>query len=125
MDASACSSLLQGKLTRAGSARHRRIIVMMKEEEYRLPKGTEIKPSVIGYYNYWYPDEKRVFFTQEHVRVKPLRWTGSDKWDAVFVTADTANKYESPIKVLWVRKELLRNIIRAPKVREVLKKRAK
>tara|TARA_R100001082_G_scaffold98978_1_gene67482 strand:- start:412 stop:711 length:300 start_codon:yes stop_codon:yes gene_type:complete len=99
--------------------------MIRKEEQYRLPKGAEIKPSAIGYYNYWYPDEKRVFFTQEHMNVTPLGWRGSDKWDAVFVTEDTASKYESPIKVLWIRKELLKNIIRAPKVREFLKKRAK
>tara|TARA_R100000152_G_C6769935_1_gene195929 strand:- start:1375 stop:1689 length:315 start_codon:yes stop_codon:yes gene_type:complete len=101
-------------------------MTLIKEgKEYRLPKGTEVKPSAIGYYNYWYPDEKRVFLTQESLKVEPIRWTGSNDWGAVYVSADTANKYESPIKVLWVRKNLLRDMTRAPKVREFLKKRAK
>ena len=94
-----------------------------RKNEYCIPKGAEVKPSAVGYYNFWYPDEKKIFFTQDTLEVEPLGWSGSDVWDAVFVSSVTASKYESPIKVLWVRKKLLKDIIRAPGVREFLKKR--
>jgi hypothetical protein len=97
--------------------------MIKRENKYRIPAGTEVKPSALGYYNFWYPDEKKVFFARESLNIQPLNWGGSDTWSAVYVNPDTANNYESPIKVLWVRKNLLKDIIRAPAVREVLKKR--
>lgn len=77
---------------------------------YVIPAGSKIRPSQIGYYNFWYPHMDDEYEAVESFVGKPLGWTGSDEWDAVLVTADEANTYKSPIKVLWVKKEIIKHI---------------
>ena len=95
------------------------------KNQYRLPSGVEIKPSSIGYYNFWYPHEEKLFLTKKSLKVQPLSWTGGGQWSAVRVELPIADEYESPIKVLWVRKKLLKDMATAAGVREVLKMRGK
>jgi len=95
------------------------------ENKYRIPKGAEIKPSSLGYYNFWYPHEKKLFLTKESLKVQPLSWSGGGQWSAVAVELPVAGEYESPIKVLWVRKKLLKDIASAVQIRDFLKTRGK
>ena len=90
---------------------------MPNEKKYRIPKGVEVKPSQVGYYNYWYPSEEEMFLTTESVEGEFLFWRGSDKWAAVKVKKEVATKYQSPIQVLWIKRE------KAPIVRKRLKER--
>ena len=96
---------------------------MYDKNTYRIPKGVEVKPSQIGYYNYWYPSEDKEFLISESVEGQFLGWRGSDTWAAIKVKQEIAKKYESPIQVLWIKKELFNTIKKAPVVRTYLKSR--
>ena len=78
------------------------------DEIATLPKGTKIKISQIGYYNYWYPSHDQDFdiFLEEDISAVKVDWRGGgDKWEPYRVTAETARKYGSPIKVIWITKQ--------------------
>lgn len=77
---------------------------------YIIPAGVAIRPSQVGYYNFWYPHMELEFQSVESFVAQPMLWTGSDEWDAVLVSADEANIYKSPIKVLWVKKQVIKDI---------------
>lgn len=96
---------------------------MSNKNKCCIPRGVEVKPSQVGYYNYWYPSEEELFFTTESVEGELLTWRGSDKWAAVKVEKEVATKYQSPIQVLWIKKELFNDIKKAPIVRKRLKAR--
>lgn len=83
----------------------------MKDKiKYIIPAGTAIRPSQVGYYNFWYPHMDLEFESYESFVVEPMSWTGSDEWAAVMVSADKAITYKSPIKVLWVKKQIIKDI---------------
>ena len=72
-----------------------------------IEKGTEIKRSQVGYYNYWYPshDQDYEIFLEEDTSAISINWQGGgERWEPYRVTADTAKKYGSPIRVIWVSK---------------------
>ncbi len=39
-----------------------------------------------------------------------MRWSGSDEWEAVLVNVSEAEIYKSPIKVVWVEKQIIKDI---------------
>ena len=83
---------------------------MEEKVKYVIPAGSEVRPSQIGYYNFWYPHMEDEYEAVESFVAFPLGWTGSNEWDAVLVTAEQANTYKSPIKVVWVKKEIIKDI---------------
>ncbi len=95
----------------------------MPSDKYRVPTGAKIKPSQIGHYNFWYPSEKQVYVSSDSFICERLDWQGSGDWQAVKVDAEQAKAYHSPIKVLWVEKNLFKDMVKAPHIRSQLKKR--
>ena len=74
-----------------------------------VPVGTEIKVSVIGYYDYWYPS-KHSFVLCEEIEAK--RATGYDgkfssalDWEPLVVSQGVAESYGSPVRIVWVKKK--------------------
>ena len=96
----------------------------MPSDKYRVPAGVRVKPSQAGHYNFWYPHEKNEFDSSDSFACVNMGWQGSDAWHAIGVSAEDANTYHSPIKVLWVEKSLFKDMQKAPLVRERLKSRA-
>ena len=75
------------------------------DEIVTLVKGTKIKISQSGYYNFWYPSHEQDFdiFLEGDVSAVLIDWRGGgDKWEPYRITAETARKYGSPIKVIWI-----------------------
>ena len=91
---------------------------------YRAPKGIKVKPSEIGYYNYWYPHVEEESVSRESFVFEGLFWRGSSEWKAVRVSKELAKDYNSPICVIWIEADMYKRIITAPKTREDLKQRA-
>ena len=83
---------------------------MTEKIKYVIPAGSKIRPSQIGYYNFWYPHESDEYEAVASFSVEPMLWRGSDEWQAVMVSAVEANTYKSPIKVLWVKKQIIKDI---------------
>ena len=77
---------------------------------YLIPAGSKVKPSQVGYYNFWYPHTEYEYEAFHSFVGQPLYWTGSDEWDAVLVNIEEAKAYKSPIKVVWVKKEIIKDI---------------
>ena len=96
----------------------------MTDNTYNIPLGAKVRPSQIGYYNFWYPDEEQEFILEKKTSCEHLNWSGSDKWTAVLVSAEDARLYKSPIRVVWVEKDLFNDVRSAPIIRERLKARA-
>ena len=95
-----------------------------QEKQYRVPTGVRVKPSQAGYYNFWYPHDNEEFLSSESFLCERLLWRGSVEWQAILVSPTEANTYQSPIRVLWVEKNLFKDMVEAPIKREILKKRA-
>lgn len=81
-------------------------------DKITIPAGAKIRPSVSGYYNFWYPSEEEEYEAPISFDCQRLRWTGSGDWDAVLVSPEQARNYNSPIKVIWVKKDIIKNIQR-------------
>lgn len=96
----------------------------LEKNQYRVPTGVRIRPSELGYYNFWYPHEKQEYVSASSFVCEQLLWRGSDKWQAVLVSSEDATAYRSPIRVLWVEKNLFTDMKRAPIRRGILKERA-
>lgn len=96
----------------------------LEKNQYRVPSGVRIRPSERGHYNFWYPCEKREYVSSASFVCEQLMWRGSDQWQAILVSPEDAIAYESPIRVLWVEKNLFKDMVRAPIKRGLLKKRA-
>tara|TARA_A200000159_G_scaffold162829_2_gene187569 strand:- start:3941 stop:4228 length:288 start_codon:yes stop_codon:yes gene_type:complete len=83
----------------------------MKEKiKYVIPAGSKVRPSQTGYYNFWYPHENDEYEAVESFCVEPISWRGSEEWQAVVVNAMEANVYKSPIKVVWVKRQIIKDI---------------
>ena len=95
-----------------------------ENNQYRVPSGVRIKPSQLGHYNFWYPHENQEYVSEDSFVCEELLWRGSEEWQAVLVSPEQASAYQSPIRVLWVEKNLFKDMVMAPKKRELLKKRA-
>jgi len=95
----------------------------MPSEKYRVPLGARVKPSQIGHYNFWYPSEKHEYVSSDSFICEKVEWQGSANWQAILVTAEQAKAYRSPIKVLWVEKNLFKDMVMAPRIRSRLKER--
>ena len=96
----------------------------MPSKKYRVPVGAQIKPSQIGHYNFWYPHENQEYISVSSFMCEQMLWRGSDEWEAVLVSPTEAKAYQSPIRVVWVKKSLFNDMVMAPNKREHLKKRA-
>jgi len=97
--------------------------VSLERQHYRVPKGSRIRPSQLGYYNFWYPDDAQEYVSEESLICEHMLWRGSETWEAVMVTTEQAKAYGSPIRVVWIEKSLFKDMARAPIRRETLKKR--
>jgi len=93
-------------------------------DKYRVPAGVKIRPSQVGHYNFWYPHEKQEYVSGDSFVCEGLSWQGSGNWQAIAVSFEEAITYHSPIRVLWVEKNLFKNMRKAPLIREQLKARA-
>jgi len=61
-----------------------------------LKKGTLIQESVIGYYNFFYPNGKIAKLTKD-TEAKKLIWISTDKNKCAYLTTNLPNN-----RVIWV-----------------------
>ncbi len=78
--------------------------------KYIIPAGAKIRPSESGHYNFWYPHSEQEYEAIESFFGEPMRWSGSEEWEAVLVNVSEAEIYKSPIKVVWVEKQIIKDI---------------
>ena len=77
-----------------------------------IRKGARYTISQIGYYNFWYPsdEDSDVGVLSEAIDGNLLNWRGGgNRWIPLHVTAEIANFYGSPIRVIWIDKEEIQN----------------
>jgi len=63
-----------------------------------------IKPSQKGHYNFYYPCT-REFTSVDEIQGSRLSWTGGGEFVAIKVQQEVAQRFESPVNVIWVTKE--------------------
>jgi hypothetical protein len=63
-----------------------------------------VKPRQIGHYNFYYPCT-REFTSVDAFSGSRLPWTGGGEFVAVHVEHVVAKRFESPVNVVWVKKE--------------------
>tara|TARA_A100001515_G_C4591554_1_gene216146 strand:- start:3166 stop:3402 length:237 start_codon:yes stop_codon:yes gene_type:complete len=69
---------------------------------------SQVKPSQIGHYNFYYPCT-REFTSVEEIEGSRLPWTGGGEYVAVHVEHKIAKIFESPVNVIWVKKESIQD----------------
>ena len=77
-----------------------------------IPVGTRFTVSQIGYYNFWYPSSNSEDhgILSESVSGMYLSWRGGGEiWIPYQVTDAVAKRCGSPIRVIWVYNEDLKN----------------
>ena len=76
-----------------------------------VPIGTEIRASEIGYYDYWYP-AKQGHTLQEEIEyskeasINELKFSTGQDWTPLIVSSEIAEAFGSPIRVLWIKKNV-------------------
>ena len=69
-----------------------------------LPMGTEIRPSEVGYYDFWYPSPLGIILLEEVEAVPAAgRFSRVTGMTPYVVKPAVASKYGSPINVIWVK----------------------
>lgn len=77
---------------------------MSKKEDVLLPKGTEIRISKVGYYSFWYPDEKPIILKEDvvaHPATTEAKFSKLGGFLPYVVSVEIADTYGSPIAILW------------------------
>ena len=78
----------------------------MLARKVKIKPLSSVKPSVIGHYNFYYPCT-REFTSIMEIKGEQLSWIGGGDWLAVKVQPQMAERFESPVAVLWGKKESL------------------
>jgi hypothetical protein len=69
-----------------------------------INKGTKCHPSVIGHYNFFYPDFNKTYELSMSIEVKALTWKGFGDHRAYEIISP---ENYLPVKVLWIKEQNL------------------
>jgi hypothetical protein len=70
-----------------------------------IPKGTKCCASILGYYNFWYPDKNITFLLTKEVLATHIPWhSGGSEYISYKIPSDAIPDFiKTPIPIVWVK----------------------